>query len=81
MREPNFEPEFELLDLRFYLKHGGIPFREEVFIFDFLDLVGNVGGFMGLFLGASLLSIMDDATEVFGRMLGRVKELKAKSGK
>ena len=31
-----------------FLKSGGIPFREEVYIYTFLDFVGNVGGFLGV---------------------------------
>ena len=40
----------------------GMPYSEEVLVFDFLDMVGNVGGYLGLFLGISILSIFDLAT-------------------
>ncbi len=39
-----------------------MSFSEEVFVFDFLDMVGNIGGFLGLFLGVSILSIYDLAS-------------------
>ncbi len=33
--------------------------EEDVVLFDGYDLVGNVGGYLGLTLGASILSIYD----------------------
>ncbi len=48
--------------LNVYIVSGGTSFSEEVFVFDFLDMVGNIGGFLGLFLGVSILSIYDLAS-------------------
>ena len=48
--------------LNVYIVSGGMSFSEEVFVFDFLDMVGNIGGFLGLFLGVSILSIYDLAS-------------------
>ncbi len=36
----------------------------EALVYDFYDLVGNVGGFLGLFLGVSILSLFDDARRI-----------------
>ncbi len=36
----------------------------EVLAYDFYDLVGNVGGFLGLFLGVSILSLYDGAKSI-----------------
>ncbi len=48
--------------LNIFIASGGMPYSEEVLVFDFLDMVGNVGGYLGLFLGISILSIFDLAT-------------------
>ena len=46
-------------------------YEKEVYIFDFLDLIANIGGYLGLFLGARcvknsflLLLILDLETEL-----------------
>ncbi len=61
---------FERYDqfVHFYLGASGVLYEEEVLVFDFLDLVGNVGGFLGLLLGASLLSLFDKAKEIADKM-------------
>lgn len=43
----------------FALSSGGVTVEEDVVLFDGYDLVGNVGGYLGLTLGASILSIYD----------------------
>ncbi len=43
----------------FSLTSGSVPVEEEVLLFDIFDLIGNVGGYLGLFLGASILSMYD----------------------
>ncbi len=48
----------------FFLAPGGIMATSEVLAYDFFDLVGNVGGFLGLFLGVSILSLFDNARMV-----------------
>ncbi len=57
-----------LQTLALMLATGGLVTETEVTLFDGLDLVGNVGGYLGLLLGASVLSIYD---EVFLRLVGR----------
>ncbi len=48
---------------------GAIMVETEVMAYDIYDLVGNVGGFLGLFLGASILSLFDGArAEIVPRM-------------
>ncbi len=36
----------------FYVAGSSMVYEKEVYIFDFLDLVANIGGYLGLFLGA-----------------------------
>ncbi len=38
--------------LVFSLSSSGMPSEEEIYVFDIHDLIGNVGGCLGLFLGA-----------------------------
>ncbi len=59
--------------LTLYLAPGAIPVETEVQVFDFLDLVGNVGGFLGLLLGASILTIMDGLKEATEKYLTKLK--------
>ncbi len=47
------------MEVYFYLATGGMTSRKEVLAYDFYDLLGNVGGFLGLFLGVSVLSLFD----------------------
>lgn len=54
-----------------FLASGGVPHEEEVLVFDLLDLVGNIGGFLGLFLGASLLSMLDAGRRITDRALAQ----------
>ena len=44
-----------------YLASGSVDHAKEVLVFDLMDLIGNVGGFLGLFLGASIMSVFDEA--------------------
>ncbi len=50
----------------FFLSPGGVMSNNEVLAYDEYDLVGNVGGFLGLFLGFSILSLFDDARRKIG---------------
>ncbi len=36
----------------FYVAGSSMVHEKEIYIFDFLDLVANIGGYLGLFLGA-----------------------------
>jgi hypothetical protein len=47
----------------FFLSPNGVTRRMEVLVYDANYLIGNIGGFLGLFLGASLLSIYDSILE------------------
>ncbi len=51
----------QMHQLVLYLSPGEIPYVEEVYMYNLLDFVGNVGGFLGLLLGASLISLFDQA--------------------
>ncbi len=53
--------------VQLFLGASGVPYEEEVLVFDFLDLVGNVGGYLGLFLGASFLSLFDKVQRFLDR--------------
>ncbi len=54
-------------ELRLGLAPGGVTHTTEVLSYDFYDFVGNVGGFLGLCLGASILSIYDEAGAAIAR--------------
>ncbi len=56
------------LGLSIYLSPEGLKERTEVLQFDALDLVGNIGGFLGLLLGWSALSVLEASLEKLGRM-------------
>ena len=45
-----------------FLSPESVIHQTEVLAFDFYDLIGNIGGFLGLFLGASILSMWDIVT-------------------
>ncbi len=47
----------------FFLAPGGIVTEKEILVYDGYDLIGNIGGFLGLFLGASILSMYDHLRE------------------
>ncbi len=47
------------LEVGVFLSPNGVPAHTQVLAYDGHALVGNVGGFLGLFLGASILSIYD----------------------
>ncbi len=57
----------KILYAAFYLAPGAIMSNTEVLAYDFYDLVGNIGGFLGLFLGVSILALFDA-----GRRMGRI---------
>ncbi len=46
-------------EIGIFLTTGGVTEHTEVLSYDGYDLVGNMGGFLGLFLGASILSVYD----------------------
>ncbi len=52
----------------FYLAPGGLIVEKEILVYDFYDLIGNVGGFLGLFLGVSVLSIYDGINDSWQKM-------------
>ncbi len=42
--------------LRIYLSPNGVLFKKEVLVFDALEMIGNIGGYLGMLLGWSVLS-------------------------
>ena len=59
------------LHLQFRMRYSSYEEKEQYIIYDFNSFIADVGGFMGLLLGCSLLSIYS-ATEAFLRqLLGR----------
>ncbi len=54
-----------------FLAPGGLVLEKEILVYDFYDLIGNVGGFLGLFLGVSLLSIYDGIHQSWLKMKNR----------
>ncbi len=55
--------------LTLYLASGRLQTQKEVLVFDLLDLIGNVGGFLGLFLGASIMTMFDEGKMLAERFL------------
>lgn len=70
----HFPPDRQVHLINIMLKPGGMPYREEVFVFNRLDLVGNIGGFMGLLLGASLLSLYDFVQDAVKKIVKRPRQ-------
>ncbi len=52
--------------LKIFLKPIGVSVKKENLVFDALDMVGNIGGYLGLLLGWSLLSLFS----VFQKKVG-----------
>ena len=64
----------KILYAAFYLAPGALMSNSEVLAYDFYDLVGNVGGFLGLFLGVSILALFDAGRRRMGRIVfGKTK--------
>ncbi len=42
-----------------FLAPTGVTEKQEVLVFDALELIGNVGGYLGLLLGWSAMSLVD----------------------
>jgi hypothetical protein len=59
MTDVRSAPDDKTYVVHLYLSEGSLQYQEEVLVFDFNDLVGNVGGYLGLLLGTSLLSMLD----------------------
>ncbi len=53
------------------LKPNGITMKKEVLVFDALDMIGNIGGYLGLLLGWSILSLFN----VVQKKISKRKEL------
>jgi hypothetical protein len=53
----------KIIRLDLYISAAAIRTDSEKLVYDFYDLVGNIGGFLGLLLGWSLLSVYDSAKE------------------
>ena len=47
----------------FYASPQGEEVRTETYIYDFYNLIGDIGGVLGLLLGASLLSVYDETKD------------------
>lgn len=45
--------------------------REQYYTYDWIDLFSDFGGYMGLLLGASMLSFYDLARGIYKRVCGR----------
>ncbi len=41
-----------------YLAPSGITMKREVLVFDALEMIGNIGGYLGLLLGWSAMSLV-----------------------
>ena len=63
----------DLAIVGWYFKTADLKVTEEVLRYSFGDIVADVGGDMGLLLGASILSVYDYALEITGGILTRKK--------
>ena len=64
------------LSIKTYFSHPEISVEEEVYLYDGLSFFGEVGGYMGLYLGFSLLSIYKHVEGLTVRLASKtVKEL------
>ena len=52
--------------LAFNFQNGRVSVSEESLAYDATNLIGDVGGFLGLFLGLSILGIYRDLARVVG---------------
>merc|ERR1711879_731855 len=50
-----------------YYVHNRYDVKEQYVVYDSADLFADVGGYLGLLLGYSLLSIYDNAKMAWGR--------------
>ena len=64
----------------FFAKSEVIQERE-VLVYDFYDLIGDIGGYLGLLLGASLLSIYDGIVYVINTYAARKKNKRNKNAR
>ena len=48
--------------------------REQYIIYDTSSFIADIGGYMGLMLGVSLMSIYENAETLFRKMLKRRKQ-------
>ncbi len=46
------------MNIGFFLAPTGVTLKREVLVFDALELIGNVGGYLGLLLGWSAMSLV-----------------------
>ncbi len=63
-------------EIDIFLSPGGVTEDTEVLNYDGYDLVGNVGGFLGLFLGASFLSLYDLTVARMGWIRKKIRRRK-----
>ena len=63
-------PHFDLLDL-FWIYYFQVIVQEEYQIYPFESFVADVGGYLGLLLGASILSLVESSTNIITRFLLR----------
>lgn len=50
------EESDRIIDIIFVTDQDDVPVEKEIEVYSWSDLVGNVGGYLGLLLGGSLLS-------------------------
>ncbi len=57
--EVSLPVESNTISLGLYLAPSGVIMKREVLVFDTLEMIGNVGGYLGLLLGWSVMSLVE----------------------
>ena len=60
---PNRDKEFNLM-VNMFSTQATMPVTEEATIFNGFDLIASVGGYLGLYLGASIITIYQTLAEI-----------------
>ena len=65
--------DFNVTSVAFSLASTELPVVTEVYLYGASDLVGDIGGCLGMFLGVSMVSIYQMALDVFDKAMRKAK--------
>ena len=60
-------------ELMMYLKGGisaDIPLDRQIYVYEISDLIADIGGYLGLLLGASALNLVDRGCDILAKLMG-----------